>query len=126
MGQKKRWKLTALVACGAAVAVVFYVLGYWMGYRSLPDAQTFYATITDVGDGIYTVEGLAVNDINFRGAFTFSLEEDTAVTWRYTDLSPEDLEVGDTVAITFTGEILETYPARLMEVTVVQLLDDEV
>ena len=123
---KKWWKPAALALCAVVIAVGFYALGYWTGRRTVPAAQTFYATITDVKDRALTVEGLTVNDINFRGAFTFSLEEDTAVTWRYTDLDPEDLEAGDTVAVTFTGEILETSPARLMEVTAVQLLDDVV
>ena len=123
---KKWWKPAVLVACAAVIAMVFYTLGYRMGHRSIPAAQIFYATITDVKDNVLTVEGLAVNDINFRGAFTFSLEENTAVIWRYADLAPEDLETGDTVAVIFTGEILESYPARLTDVTAVQLLDDAV
>lgn len=32
---------------------------------------------------------------------------------------------GDTVSVTFTGEIQEIYPEHIMEVLQLQLLDDE-
>lgn len=37
----------------------------------------------------------------------------------------EDLDVGDNIAITFTGEILETEPGQIQQVEVIQLLEDE-
>lgn len=47
------------------------------------------------------------------------------MTWRYTEISVEDLDIGDTVSITFTGEIQETAPAKITHVTQIQLLEDE-
>lgn len=93
--------------------------------NSLLDTQTFYATISDIQGDTLRVTGLTVNDINFRGEFCFSIEKETRITWRYTDIPVDDLEVGDHISITFTGEVLETYPGQIQHVEVIQLLDDE-
>ena len=45
--------------------------------------------------------------------------------WRYTEITPEDLEIGDHISITFTGEVLESYPAQIQQVDIIQLLDDK-
>ena len=68
---------------------------------------------------------MEINDINFRGEFCFFIVEETKITWRYTDILIDDLDVGDNISITFTGEILETYPGQIQQVEAVQLLDDE-
>ena len=81
--------------------------------------------ISDIQGSTLHVAGLEVNDINFRGDFFFSVAEETSITWRYTDISLEDLDVGDRVSITFTGDILTTYPANITQVESIQLLDDE-
>ena len=47
------------------------------------------------------------------------------IMWRYTEITPEDLEIGDHISITFTGEVLESYPAQIQQVDIIQLLDDE-
>ena len=51
--------------------------------------------------------------------------EETKIMWRYTGITPEDLEIGDHISITFTGEVLESYPAQIQQVDIIQLLDDE-
>ena len=51
--------------------------------------------------------------------------ENTKITWRYTDILLEDLEVGDHISITFIGDILESSPKQIQQVEVIQLLDDE-
>ena len=51
---------------------------------------------------------MEVNVINFRGRIRFSFAEGTKITWRYSDITANDLDVGDNIAITFTGEILKT------------------
>ena len=68
---------------------------------------------------------MEVNDINFRGRFRFSITEGTKITWRYTDIIANDLDVGDNIAITFTGEILKTDLVHIQQVEVIQLLRDE-
>lgn len=133
MGKKTKTVGWALVMLCYSVALA-WVSG-WIGYKvasgrvedAAPAArpQTFYATVSDIRDNAVTVTGMEVNDINFRGEFCFSVTEETEITWRYTDISLGDLEVGDNVSITFTGEVMETSPAQIQGVEMIQLLDDE-
>ena len=121
----------ALLWYSIMIAGVFYFLGYKAAYRRMENTtselstQTFYATISHIQNNTFTVTGMEVNDINFRGRFRFSIAEGTKITWRYTDISADDLDVGDNIAITFTGEILETDPGQIQQVEVIQLLGDE-
>lgn len=113
------------------VAVGSYFLGYKIAYDRLEEGagdalpQTFYATITERDDDFFAVEGLSVNDINFRGEFTFTITPDTSLIWRGETLPAEELQVGDRVAVTFDGTVQEVYPAVLTGVLQVQLLEDE-
>ena len=127
MNKKRAGLLLALLCYSAAIAGVFYFAGYQAARRERPalDAQTFYAAISDIRGDTLTVAGMDVNDINFRGEFCFSIEKETKIIWRYTDIPADDLEVGDHISITFVGEVLETYPGQIQHVTVIQLLDDE-
>ena len=60
--------------------------------------------------------------------FTFTTDDvvgdDTKVSVNYRELAHE-LEPGDTISVTYTGAVLESYPAQLQDVVRVQLLDDE-
>ncbi len=134
----KRW--TAVLLCVLAVLAAAGV-GYAVGCRvtrtepekpedsgvDVLDTQTFYAEITEIDDsrGYLLVSGLAVNDGNWRGDFYFTAEDDTQFLWRGTEITCADLDVGDLVAVTMTGEVLETDPAGIPTVLRVQLLDDE-
>lgn len=89
------------------------------------ETETFYAAITDISDSSITVQGMEINDINFRGRFTFPVVEETSYLWRGTRISAKDLEEGDNISITFTGLVQETSPAGIQEVLKVQLLDDD-
>ena len=133
MGKKTKtvgWALVML-CYSVALAGVSGWIGYKVASGRVEDAapaarpQTFYATVSDIRDNAVTVTGMEVNDINFRGEFCFSVTEETEITWRYTDISLGDLEAGDNVSITFTGEVRETSPAQIQGVEMIQLLDDE-
>ena len=87
---------------------------------------TFYATIDSISENqIMLVSGLPVNDINFRGEFYLTISEQTHIIWRYTDISLTDLQPGANIAVTFSGPVLESYPAQISTVDKVVLLDDE-
>jgi len=131
-------KKSILIAVIAAVMTVSLlaggVIGYFIGskgYKSelsqTDDAllQTFYAEIIEINGSGLLVEGLSINDINFRGQFSLSIDEKTKLEWRYTEISLSDLDVGDRISITFSGEILESYPAIIGNAEKIQLLDDE-
>lgn len=119
-------RIMIVTAVVILTAILFYFIGYSAGADRNTDEQpyTFYATIMDIQNDALRVKGMDVNDINFRGEFTFSVRNDTKLTWRYTDIKYEDLIVGDNISITFTGEIAESYPARIQHVTAIQLLSD--
>lgn len=117
----------------AAVAVGFYLIGYKTAYDRIEEGssgqavlpQTFYAEITDISGELFTVDGLEINDINFCGAFTFSIATETELVWRGNKMGLDEFNIGDTIAISFTGAVQETYPGHIQDVVRVQLLDDE-
>ena len=97
---------------GTAVLMIFIAAGaYLIGYKTAYDrmeraavnyeTETFYAAITDITDSSITVQGMEINDINFRGRFTFPVMEETSYLWRGTRISAKDLEEGDNISITF-------------------------
>lgn len=128
-------KKKAVLVCVGILMVLAIVGSYFLGYKTAYDRleegagdalpQTFYATITERDDDFFAVEGLSVNDINFRGEFTFTITPDTSLIWRGETLPAEELQVGDRVAVTFDGTVQEVYPAVLTGVLQVQLLEDE-
>lgn len=71
------------------------------------------------------MQGMDENDVNYRGAYWFPVSEETEITWRNKDISIEDLDVGDNISVSFTGEIFETYPAKIRQVEAIRLLEDE-
>lgn len=121
----KKGKVCGLAACfvlySAAVAGIFYTIGIRSGDKDI-ETQTFYAEITDISGGHMVVSGLSVNDINFRGDFTLSADN-AEITWRYEEISAEDLDVGDNISITFAGDVQERYPAGLTDVVKIELLN---
>ena len=91
--------------------------------------DVFNAKIKEIreNNGITTIliEGLETNDINHRRDFDFSIDNDTELLWNNTKIEISDLNEGQTVSITSTGEVLESYPAQLTEVTKIIVLEDE-
>ena len=120
--------LTLILVVLAAAAGLFG--GYRWGASSAEPVseeltQTFYATISEVQDNRLLVEGLEVNDINHRGAFTVPVDSSTRITWRYEDMDFSELRPGQTVSVTYSGAVLESDPAQLTKTDWIQLLDDE-
>lgn len=132
---RKEFKIILVIL----IVVISLVLGYFIGYKRAYDKiesasqnisynnnqQTFYAEIKQINGTNILVKGLSVNDINYRGEFTFSVVGETKLEWRGTEISLSDLDVGDNISITFTGEILDSSPAQLKDVIKIQLSDDE-
>ena len=106
--------------------MIFYFIGY---EKSLKENQTesFNAVITEIGENYsyIQVEGLGTNDINDRGAFEFSVEDDTKLEWHNTPIKLSEFDVGDCITVTYTGGVMESYPAKIEQVTKLRLLDDE-
>lgn len=112
---------------GIVLVAIAFAAGFFTG-RNTKDTLagvTFYAEIEKISDENMEVRGLEVNDVNSRGRFYFTVEDTTVLEWHHTKIVLDDFEVGDTVAVTCSGFVDETYPARIHNVMKIQLLDDE-
>lgn len=81
-------------------------------------SQTFYATIENIneykGKTSLIVKGLEENDINFRGSFTFTIKDNTLISDSNNEnVEKTSLEIGQTILVEFTGDILESSPAQI-------------
>ena len=131
---EKGWKVLCIIlVIIIIVGLIFFIINYsnikYNGKLEQKDADVFYATIEEIREynGITTVlvKGLDVNDINHRGEFDFSIDNDTELLWHGTKIEISDLKEGQNISITSTGEVLERYPAGLTKVTKIVVLDDK-
>lgn len=121
------------------IVAISFIGGLFIGQKNAPEndlavsqvtGQTFYASIESIkqyNDGSFhiNVKGLDVNDINYRGNFTFKVNDNIDVIWRGERIKVSDLKVGNNISITFNDEILNSVsPTPLKDVIKVQLLDD--
>lgn len=116
-------KTVSIVIIICCVAVISYLVGR----LNAPDmnTKTFYATVESINGNSFVVQGLEVNDINSRGQFTFTVEDTTALEWHNTEIQISDLQAGDTISVTYSGGVTETYPAGIENIIKIVLLDDE-
>ena len=125
---KQRKKIVAAVIVSAVLAFFAgFSIGHEEGRKTQPAVHyptIFYATITDVRTQGLEVEGLDINQINYRSLYRFSISDDTQLVWRGTPVELNELRPGLTVTVSFTGKMLETYPVGLTEVCRVEILDD--
>lgn len=84
----------------------------------------FYAEVMSIDNGTVIVDGLEINNINFRDEFSLSIDESTEIMWRGTYLNLDSIQVGDTIAVYFGGEVIESSPARIPIVKKIEKLND--
>lgn len=125
MHSKKRtiMKITGIIALLCCVSVISYSAGK-RSSRGV-DTKTFYAAIESISDDYLVVQGLAVNDINGRGYFKFTIDESTIIEWHNTEIEISDLHAGDTISITYSGPVAESDPAGIENILKIILLEDE-
>lgn len=122
----KLWKSAAAVLAGVVLLAGGFLLGrLTAGGTEEQGAVVFHAEILERDGAFFHVNGLSCNDVNSRGEFTFSVDGDTPLVWRGTPLDLEDLDAGSRIAVTYRGDVLETYPAQLTDVRRIDLLEDE-
>lgn len=123
---------------GAENTIEVKINDKWLVFR-LKDVKedVFNAKIKRISghNGITTVliKGLESNDINHRGEFDFSIDNNTQILWiepkstksSYTAIDSSKLKEGQNISITSTGYVLESSPAQLTKVTKVIVLEDE-
>lgn len=135
-------KQKVLIIIGMIVIIgVSFVVGLFIGKMNVVNddlaiskvvyGQTFYANIESIkkyNDGSFhlNVKGLEVNDINYRGDFTFTIDDSMDMTWRGEKIKVSNLKEGNTISITFVDEVFsDISPTPLTEVVKIQILDDE-
>ena len=136
---KNKQKVFIVIGILVIIGVSFGV-GLFIGQKNAPKndlainkvvGQTFYANIESIkqyNDGSFhlNVTGLEVNDINYRGIFTFKVDDSMDMTWRGEKVKVSDLKEGNNISITFTDETInDISPTPLREVIKIQILDDE-
>lgn len=111
---------------------VFLVLAltagsFFLGRFTAPEqsSQTFYAVITQKSGSHLIVEGIPENDINHRWSFRFTMEEKVPILWRGVELTLDDLDEGDLIAVTYSGSVMEISPAIIQNILKIQLLEDQ-
>lgn len=114
------------ILCLILVGSLLFAGGFFLGKMSArtEDTVTFYATVKDVQKGSIDVKGIDVNDMNYRGDFSLDKNEKTKVTWHGQYIPFSDLKQGDRISVTFSGVVLESYPARITSVQKICLLND--
>lgn len=111
--------------CIVAALCIGYVAGSRHERADTPaEERTFYASVEIIGENTLTVQGLDVNDINKRGKFHLTLGDATVMEWNYTPIGLSDLKPGSRISITYTGDIAETEPAEISQVTKIILLEE--
>lgn len=120
---KQSIKVITIILAG----MILLACGFFLGRVNMKTEETvtFYATIKTVQESGLDVKGLAVNDINYRGDFSLDIHDGTEITWRSENIPLSDLKPGDRISITYSGAILETYPARITDVQKISLLNDK-
>lgn len=124
-------KRVILIILAAVLVAGAFVGGFFAGKNNtkketdLPNCEVVYAEIISVNGSNFHVKGLDVNDVNGRGEFTFSAKENTRLVWRGTEIPLSDFQSGDRIAFFYRGAVLESFPAKIPNILLIKLLDDE-
>ncbi|WP_456278897.1 hypothetical protein [Bacillus sp. AK128] len=109
--------------------LISYFVGYVNAYKdheedawvmSHSDIQTFYAEVNEVGENTLLVEGISLNDENYRGEFQYDVWGEVSIYRQDTVIPLSDLSEGDLVSIT-----LVTDRTGITDIFKIQLLADK-
>ena len=107
------------------MVLVSFIGGFSLAYRSFEneegqiDVTAFYAEIVTIDESHITVEGIPLNEKNYRGKFTFELHESVIVEWHGQRITPAELQKGDPITV-----ILVTDVGGVEDIFKIQLLKD--
>ncbi len=91
------------------------------------ETKTFYAEIKEIkeynGTTTLLVEGLESNDINRRGEFTFNINK-TQILLNNEKVDKSYLKKGTLIIIGKYDAVQETYPARLVNVKTITIVEE--
>lgn len=94
------------------------MLDLWIKAREKEPSESFFpATIIEIRENEFLVESDEGTLPPHRGRFLCKLQEDAKFSNGSQQIPRSDFGVGDMVYVAYTGEILETYPAQIPNVT---------
>ncbi|WP_417899822.1 hypothetical protein ABN702_05935 [Bacillus haimaensis] len=108
---------------------ISYFAGYVNAYKdyeedawvmSHTDIQTFYAEVKEVGEKSILVDGISLNDENYRGEFQYDIWGEVSIYRQDAVIRLSDLSEGDLISIT-----LVTDKTGFTEIFKIQLLADK-
>ncbi|NEU32108.1 hypothetical protein GN156_15235 [bacterium LRH843] len=109
--------------------LISYFVGYVNAYKdyeeelwslSASDIQTFYAEVKEVGENSILVEGISLNDENYRGEFQYDVWGEVSIYRQDAVIQLSDLSEGDLISIT-----LVTDRTGFTDIFKIQLLSDK-
>lgn len=109
----------------AVMLCITLLFGVYIGTTIVPDTTdttTFYATVESINNNTVVVEGLDINDANGQGEYVFEITDTVKVLYNNESISLDKIKSGDNISITYTGEVLESSPAKLTNVLKICLL----
>lgn len=116
----------ALVLTIIVVAIVFAVgmlFSYAKGYSAAKDdspgidIHSFYAEVKEIDENTITVEGISLNDEEYRGEFKYWVHESVIIVWKNEPINLSDIEQGDLVCVTLVtggGDITDIFKIQLL------------
>ena len=121
---KKELKILCIsIGMVLIVIIIGLVISLLINKDDSLEITTFEATITDITNQIITVNA---NDANFIGEYSFEITDDTSIIYLGKEISLTHLtnliSIYNNFEITFSGEIKETSPAQIENVTKVELV----
>lgn len=105
-------------------------IGYNLGKLALPiktykmPNQSFIAKVKEVNVDSIKVKGIDSNEKDFRNKWFIISLKGTKLRWQNEKIKMINLNKGDNVLITFTGEATSTYPTTINNVSLLELKEE--
>lgn len=83
-----------------------FLAGYKVAYDRFEnsditfDVRSFYAKVNKIGENTITVNGISLNDEEYRGEFSYDVHEGVSIVRKDVPIDLTDVEVGDLVCVT--------------------------
>lgn len=117
------------------VSVASYFLGYKAACsdyeyglsQSQTTFETFYAEIIEIEDNQIVVDGIDINDINYRGQFTLEVYGETELVWHNSPIAISDLKEGHIISITLAAPsgTVDISAEVITDIARIQVLSDQ-
>lgn len=106
------------------ITILSFSIGILIGYYIPTQEETsFYGIVTEITESNLHIQGIPENDISHRGAFILHITSKTKIIGDNSSISISDIPIHSTIQISYTGSILESYPAQINNVTEISIIE---